>query len=163
MVWYYSRKLDDLLFIVVGISCLLSECISFGVCFHDVCIFAGLVPPATPGSSQPLFRSARSARSTRCGSCNHLPLLGAVYSSQAIARIFRYGQSAPTFVYRLLYDGTMEHTLYRWGPLTSQPLQGGLLPLSHLERAPTFLYRLLYDGTMEHTKYRWAPLEWQSL
>lgn len=32
---------------------------------------------------------------------------------QAIARIYRYGQTRPTFVYRLLYKGTAEHRVYR--------------------------------------------------
>ena len=32
---------------------------------------------------------------------------------QAIARIYRYGQTRPTFVYRLLYKGTAEHRMYR--------------------------------------------------
>lgn len=32
---------------------------------------------------------------------------------QAIARIYRYGQTQPTFVYRLIYQGTAEHRVYR--------------------------------------------------
>ena len=32
---------------------------------------------------------------------------------QAIARIYRYGQTKATFVYRLLYKGTAEHRVYR--------------------------------------------------
>ena len=32
---------------------------------------------------------------------------------QAIARIYRYGQTHATFVYRLLYKGTAEHRVYR--------------------------------------------------
>lgn len=32
---------------------------------------------------------------------------------QAIARIYRYGQTHATYVYRLLYKGTAEHRVYR--------------------------------------------------
>ena len=32
---------------------------------------------------------------------------------QAVARIFRYGQKRETFIYRLLWDKTMEHKIYR--------------------------------------------------
>ena len=32
---------------------------------------------------------------------------------QAIARIYRYGRTHATFVYRLLYKGTAEHRVYR--------------------------------------------------
>lgn len=34
-------------------------------------------------------------------------------SLQAIARIFRYGQKHETYVYRLLYKGTIERRVYR--------------------------------------------------
>lgn len=31
---------------------------------------------------------------------------------QAIARVFRYGQERPTFVYRLCYNGAMQYNIY---------------------------------------------------
>ena len=37
----------------------------------------------------------------------------AVHNAQAIARIFRMGQTRPSFVYRLLYNYTMEFRRYR--------------------------------------------------
>lgn len=37
----------------------------------------------------------------------------AVHNAQAIARIFRWGQTRRSFVYRLLYNHTMEYRLYR--------------------------------------------------
>lgn len=37
----------------------------------------------------------------------------AVYSAQAAARIFRYGQTRRTYIYRTLYYRTMEWVLYR--------------------------------------------------
>lgn len=40
----------------------------------------------------------------------------AVYSAQAAARIFRYGQKKETYVYRSLYECTMEWVLYRLPP-----------------------------------------------
>lgn len=40
----------------------------------------------------------------------HAPRLTA--ASQAVSRIWRYGQTRPCFVYRLVYGGTMEETLY---------------------------------------------------
>jgi hypothetical protein len=35
-----------------------------------------------------------------------------VHNAQAIARIFRLGQTRPVFIYRLLYGGTAEEEIY---------------------------------------------------
>lgn len=35
-----------------------------------------------------------------------------VHNAQAVYRIFRLGQAHPTFVYRLMYAGTMEEKMY---------------------------------------------------
>ncbi|EFJ40596.1 hypothetical protein VOLCADRAFT_48099, partial [Volvox carteri f. nagariensis] len=35
-----------------------------------------------------------------------------VFNAQAIARIYRFGQTRPTFVYRLLYAATLEELVY---------------------------------------------------
>ena len=32
---------------------------------------------------------------------------------QAIARIYRFGQQMPTFIYRLLYTSAIDHRIYR--------------------------------------------------
>jgi hypothetical protein len=35
-----------------------------------------------------------------------------VHNAQAVARIWRYGQTRPCYVYRMLYKGTLEDRLY---------------------------------------------------
>jgi transcriptional regulator ATRX len=47
------------------------------------------------------------------GSDLHHVLAPAVHNAQAIARIFRFGQTRPSFVYRMLYNATFEFRLYR--------------------------------------------------
>ena len=93
-------------------------------------------------------------------------IANAVFSAQAAARIFRYGQKWETYVYRCLYQSTMEWTIYRYPP-PPPPLSGGDENVQRMGFAiaqPSGLLKSRHDGcrachsSVHH--YRCAHAQW---